>query len=283
MLGNKRSRDMTKYCHFYEDYGHETNDCHKLRHQIDGAVKSGQISHLVKGIKKGKAKDSDTQHGNWKKGSRDTAPVEAPILMISRKYYTPKRKPAEEPVNGLGEITFLPVSNVNNSSDLIIIGIHIFEAIKNENISKRVSKFMRSHLRALLSKIKAFHQITHSRFQGFAHWLLKRTFLAYQRGLPGDHNRRTSMQKMGIVVSKIHGAIKFHTPRGIDTVFSTYEPDKVGEGQKKLREASSEVIKGVLSCIDAEERIIVNEKYQEQTVIIGKQLPTNFEENLRDL
>ncbi|GKC94605.1 hypothetical protein Tco_1160047 [Tanacetum coccineum] len=64
MLRNKQSRDMTKYCHFYEDYGHETNDCHELRHQIDGAVKSGQISHLVKGIKKGKAKDSDTQQGN---------------------------------------------------------------------------------------------------------------------------------------------------------------------------------------------------------------------------
>ncbi|GKG03355.1 hypothetical protein Tco_0310991, partial [Tanacetum coccineum] len=34
---------------------------------------------------------------------------------------------------------------------------------------------------------------------------------------------RTKMQKMGIVVSTIHGAIKFHTTRGISTVFSMYE------------------------------------------------------------
>ncbi|GJY24925.1 reverse transcriptase domain-containing protein [Tanacetum coccineum] len=33
------------------------------RHQIEEAVKSGQLAHLVKGIKKGKAKASDTQLG----------------------------------------------------------------------------------------------------------------------------------------------------------------------------------------------------------------------------
>ncbi|GKC74023.1 hypothetical protein Tco_1119906, partial [Tanacetum coccineum] len=31
------------------------------KHQIEEAVKSGQLAHLVKGIKKGKAKVSDTQ------------------------------------------------------------------------------------------------------------------------------------------------------------------------------------------------------------------------------
>ncbi|GJW55352.1 hypothetical protein Tco_0099437 [Tanacetum coccineum] len=94
---------------------------------------------------------------------------------------------------------------------------------------------------------------------------------------------RIAMQKMGIVVSTIHGAIKFHTPRGIGTVFSTYEPYNVGEGPKRLSEASLEVTKGVLSCTYVEERIIVNDKYSKQTVIIGKQLPTNFKEKLRDL
>ncbi|GJY33109.1 hypothetical protein Tco_0417578 [Tanacetum coccineum] len=52
MLGNRRSRDMTKYCHFHEDHGHDTNDCRQLRHRIEESVKSQQLSHLVKGIKK---------------------------------------------------------------------------------------------------------------------------------------------------------------------------------------------------------------------------------------
>nr|GEX71112.1 retrovirus-related Pol polyprotein from transposon TNT 1-94 [Tanacetum cinerariifolium] len=40
---------------------------------------------------------------------------------------------------------------------------------------------------------------------------------------------RTTMQKMEIMVSTIHGAIKFHTTRGIGTVFLTHKSDKVRE------------------------------------------------------
>ncbi|GJW83696.1 hypothetical protein Tco_0156841 [Tanacetum coccineum] len=61
MIGSRRSRDMTKYCYFHEDHGHETNDYRELRHQIEEAVRSGQLSHLVKEIKKGKMRISDTQ------------------------------------------------------------------------------------------------------------------------------------------------------------------------------------------------------------------------------
>ncbi|GJZ22793.1 reverse transcriptase domain-containing protein [Tanacetum coccineum] len=91
---------------------------------------------------------------------------------------------------------------------------------------------------------------------------------------------RTTMQKMGIVVSTIHGAIKFHTTKGIGTVFSTYEFDKVKEGMKKTPLASE---KGVFSCTTAEEKVVVNNKYPEQTVTIEKQLPEHFKGRLRDL
>ncbi|GKB65439.1 reverse transcriptase domain-containing protein [Tanacetum coccineum] len=54
---------------------------------------------------------------------------------------------------------------------------------------------------------------------------------------------------MGMVVSTIHKAVKFHTTQGIKTMFSTYESDKIGEG----------------------------------TVTIGKQLPEHFKERLQNL
>ncbi|GJR96096.1 hypothetical protein Tco_0268270 [Tanacetum coccineum] len=74
--------------------------------------------------------------------------------------------------------------------------------------------------------------------------------------------------------------IKFHTPYGIGNVLSTYELNKVEEGQKKVMETIAEVTKDVLRCVDAEERIIVNDKHPEQIVVIGKQLPTSFKRKL---
>ncbi|GKD02382.1 hypothetical protein Tco_1177356 [Tanacetum coccineum] len=76
------------------------------RHQIEEAVKSGQLAHLVKGIKKGKAKASDTLLGEWKKGDKDIVLAEAPILMVNREGHTSKRKYTEESVKRIREITF---------------------------------------------------------------------------------------------------------------------------------------------------------------------------------
>ncbi|GKA27833.1 reverse transcriptase domain-containing protein [Tanacetum coccineum] len=66
---------------------------------------------------------------------------------------------------------------------------------------------------------------------------------------------RTAMQRMGIVVSTIHGAIKFHTKKGIATVLSTNEAD---EGTKRARKIPATNEERVLSCVNAEEKIISN-------------------------
>ncbi|GJR79393.1 hypothetical protein Tco_0150178, partial [Tanacetum coccineum] len=53
--------------------------------------------------------------------------------------------------------------------------------------------------------------------------------------------------------------------------------------QKKLKETFQEVTKGILNCVDAEERVVVNDKYPEQTIVNGKQLPTSFKKKLQDI
>ncbi|GJX28428.1 hypothetical protein Tco_0236507 [Tanacetum coccineum] len=88
---------------------------------------------------------------------------------------------------------------------------------------------------------------------------------------------------MGIVVSTVYAIVNFYTPRGIGTVFSTYEPNKVEEGQKKVKESIPEATKDVLICTDALERIIVNDKHPKHTVVIGKQLTTSFKRKLQEL
>ncbi|GJZ12893.1 hypothetical protein Tco_0548123 [Tanacetum coccineum] len=104
MLGSRRSQDMFKYCYFHEDHGHDTNDYRQLRSQIEEVVKSGQLSHLVKGIKKERAKTSDSQRGEKKEKS--TTPAEAPILMINREEAYTRNSTSKSPTFEGREITF---------------------------------------------------------------------------------------------------------------------------------------------------------------------------------
>ncbi|GJR30592.1 reverse transcriptase domain-containing protein [Tanacetum coccineum] len=91
---------------------------------------------------------------------------------------------------------------------------------------------------------------------------------------------RTAMQKMGIVVLTIHGAIKFYTKKGVGTALSIGE---AGEETKKARKTLTIGKERIPSCDDTEEKIVVNDKYPEQMVTIGKQLPEHFKKELQNL
>ncbi|GJT80981.1 hypothetical protein Tco_1055323 [Tanacetum coccineum] len=67
------------------------------------------------------------------------------------------------------------------------------------------------------------------------------------------------------------------------TTMQKMESNKIEEGQKKIKETIPEVTKDVLSCVGVEERVIVNDRYPKQTVVIGKQLPTCYKKKLQDL
>ncbi|GKA07579.1 hypothetical protein Tco_0686803 [Tanacetum coccineum] len=84
--GANLSKDKTRYCHFHEDYGHEMNHCRELKHQIEEAVKSGQLAHWF--LNGGNVKKRPANHG------------------------------------GIGEIAFPPLPNVG-SSDPVIIKVYI--------------------------------------------------------------------------------------------------------------------------------------------------------------
>ncbi|GJT82107.1 hypothetical protein Tco_1056449 [Tanacetum coccineum] len=249
MLGSRRSRDMSKYCHFYEDHGHDTNEYRQLRNHIEEAVKSGQLSHLVKGIKKERVKAFENQRVEGKK-DKGIAPAEAPILMIRQDESYTKNNALESFTSEGRQITF--PSRGSNSSTPVVIKAKIF--------GREVSRV---------------HMDSESSCEGNNPGLSN---LPYNMLLG-----RTTMQKMRIVVSIIHGAIKFHTTKGIGTVFLKYKSDKVKEGMKKVRETPPASKKGVFSCAVAEEKVVVNNKYPEQTITIGKQLSEHFKRRLRDL
>ncbi|GJZ03069.1 reverse transcriptase domain-containing protein [Tanacetum coccineum] len=116
---------MSKYCHFHEDRGYDTNNCHQLRSQIEEAVKSGQLSYLVKGIKKERAKASENQRVEGKK-DKGTTLTEAPILMIRQGESYTRDNTSEDFISKGREITFPSVTRGSNSSAPVIITAKIF-------------------------------------------------------------------------------------------------------------------------------------------------------------
>ncbi|GKE22814.1 hypothetical protein Tco_1434326 [Tanacetum coccineum] len=60
-----KTRDTSKYCKLHQYYSHDTNACRELKNQIEEAVRSGKLTHLIKGIRKGKAKQGDAQLEEW--------------------------------------------------------------------------------------------------------------------------------------------------------------------------------------------------------------------------
>ncbi|GJS94022.1 hypothetical protein Tco_0800990 [Tanacetum coccineum] len=168
--------------------GHDTNQCGELKHQIEEAVKSRRLAHLVKDIKKKKEKVSDTQLGERKEERKKAKPAETHVLMISRKSCNPRKRYAEEDYNKVGEITFLPVTKDKISADPVIIkacvsGIQVNRVYKD---SGSLCEVIYDHS----FEVEAIYQIPLSRLKDFTRWLLQGILLALGRSTFGNHNWR---------------------------------------------------------------------------------------------
>ena len=47
MKSNPSTRDNTKYCEFYRDYGHSTDDCIQHRREIEILIRRGYLRHFI--------------------------------------------------------------------------------------------------------------------------------------------------------------------------------------------------------------------------------------------
>ncbi|KAJ0601425.1 hypothetical protein HanIR_Chr03g0128201 [Helianthus annuus] len=49
-MKNKRGQDPAQYCEYHKDSGHTTNNCISLRTEIEKALKSGELTHLLQNV-----------------------------------------------------------------------------------------------------------------------------------------------------------------------------------------------------------------------------------------
>ncbi|GKD59931.1 reverse transcriptase domain-containing protein [Tanacetum coccineum] len=223
--------------------------------------------------------------------------------MVSREAHIAKSLAQENTDYEGKEIIFPPVAKVNNAPVIMKAKIFGKKVGRVYMDSKSLCEMIYEHcFEKLNSTIKATKVDLKTPLVGFSgecSWYIGEVSLEITIGdtplsrtetlnfvivrSDSSHNMllgSTTMQRMGIVVSTIHGAIKFHTKKGIRTVLLADETD---EGTKRARKILATNEERVLSCVNAEEKVIVNDKYPDQMVTIGKQLPEHFKKELQNL
>ncbi|GJW52302.1 reverse transcriptase domain-containing protein [Tanacetum coccineum] len=76
MTGPVENQNKNKFCEFHDDKGHSTDECIHLRRQIEEAIRSGQLSHLVKEIKQGEISFSPLESSG---GQENSIVIEAEV------------------------------------------------------------------------------------------------------------------------------------------------------------------------------------------------------------
>ncbi|XP_074377074.1 uncharacterized protein LOC141718596 [Apium graveolens] len=49
LRGDPEKRDKSRYCRFYKDIGHNTDDCRQLKNEINYLIRRGKFGHFTKG------------------------------------------------------------------------------------------------------------------------------------------------------------------------------------------------------------------------------------------
>ncbi|GJV38270.1 hypothetical protein Tco_1410747 [Tanacetum coccineum] len=51
LIGTPEKQNLNKFCNYHGDRGYNTNDCYQLKKQIEEAMASKKLAHLVKDIR----------------------------------------------------------------------------------------------------------------------------------------------------------------------------------------------------------------------------------------
>ena len=66
--------DKKKYCHFYKDHGHYTEDCRDLKEQIEELIQKGKLQRFVKKGGPSKSRDNDKDKREALQGTKTIRP-----------------------------------------------------------------------------------------------------------------------------------------------------------------------------------------------------------------
>ncbi|XP_071712607.1 uncharacterized protein [Rutidosis leptorrhynchoides] len=301
-----KMRDTSKFCDFHNDFGHETDDCIQLRQAIEEAVRSGKLTHLVKGIRNPKVPKQEPIPEEKKPDANNAILTVAECFAVEKiRTYKRGRK------NGVidwEEISFPALDTITPSDKPVTINGRIFERevhrvyldggsacdIMYEHCFDQLSPAIKARLSP--------PRVPRIGFSGERCWTIGEVDLDFTIGEPplsrtetldfvvvravSQHNillGRVAKMKMGIIASTIYQLVKFYTPEGIGTLASTYDREKVIMAIREIEERPGECILETREKGSNEEKISVNPLFPEQQVVIGGSLPPETKKKLRKL
>ncbi|GJR71508.1 reverse transcriptase domain-containing protein [Tanacetum coccineum] len=300
-----RTGDPDKYCDYHQDKGHHTNDCIQLRKQLEIALESGKLNHLMKDLRQ------RVGRGQGRNPPPPPKVINMVRILSSKEKKRKDREATEAWMNT--PITFPGVISDDASDEPLIIeaeveGYLVRRVYVDEGSSVEV---MFEHcFENLPAKVRAGLRETRTDLVGFAGEVAKplgkidlevcfgteglnrkmsMKFLVVRA--PSPYNvilGRPGLKALHAIPSTIHSMIKFPTPRGIATLVTRAtiiaecrlreEKQILTEKQPEIHEAGQPD-----EGADLTEQILVNPCFPDQIITIGGRLSPDCKNQLKTL
>ncbi|GJS03229.1 hypothetical protein Tco_0319737 [Tanacetum coccineum] len=196
MVGTSEKRNMNKFCDYHQDRGHNMNDCYYLKKQIEEAVASGRLAHLVKDIRQGGQKGKGSAKGK-----------EKVINMAMIEGFRVRR------------------IHVNGGSSLEVMYEHCFRSLSYRTRSRlRESRIPLVGFSGKVSYLMGVIDLEVTMGECGKTRMVIMEFAVVKS--PSPYNAllgRMGMRSLGVVASTIHSMMKFLTSNEIATISTTRE------------------------------------------------------------
>ncbi|GJZ43775.1 reverse transcriptase domain-containing protein [Tanacetum coccineum] len=289
MTGPVENQNKNKFCKFHGDKGHNMDECIHLRRHIEEAVRSGQLSHLVKEIKQGGKQGEHAK--DTKKGETPNKEKATTIFMVQPWQRMTRQKTTQSFFAGR-EISFSPLEGSGRQENPIVIEAEVEGHLIHRMYVDRgsASEVLYEHcFNKLRPEINQMIPATTPLigFSGKISWPLGQISLMVSLG-DGEHSTSTSMnfmvvrspspyngiidrpslRKIQAVPSTAHGMLKFLVEGGIVTIRSSTiiltECRMVAGAPNGPPPQEPTATEGI--------KVAIHPEYPEQTVTIGGSL-----------
>ncbi|GJS89967.1 putative nucleotidyltransferase, ribonuclease H [Tanacetum coccineum] len=271
-----RTGDPDKYCDYHQDKGHHTNDCIQLRKQLEIALESGKLNHLMKDLRQRVGRGQ----------GRNPPPPPKVINMVGILSSKEKKRKDREATEAWMNtpITFPGVISDDASDEPLIIEAEVeVRAGLRETRTDLVG--FAGEVAKPLGKIDlevCFGNEGLSRRMSIKFLVIR---------APSPYNiilGRPGLKALHAIPSTIHSMIRFPTPKGIATLVTRAtiiaecrlreEKQILTEKQPEIHEAGQPD-----EGADLTEQILVNPSFPDQMVTIGGGLSPVCKNQLKTL